>query len=92
MARSRIVLHQKAIDALVLDDGVAQEMEERGERVAAAARATAPVASGAYRDSIEVVSRPEGGVNIEASVRYAIFVEADTGTLARALDAAGGER
>lgn len=65
----------------------------RAERVAANQRANAPVESGAYRDSIAVhrVEHPTRPVfQIGPSVDYGMEVEANHGTVARSLDAAGG--
>lgn len=86
-----IKLNQAAIDALVTDPGVTEDMMRRGEQVAAAARSDAPVLTGAYRDSITVTEREGGGVDVGSDLPYALVVQARTGNLARALDAAGGE-
>ena len=64
------------------------------EAVAARARAAAPVETGAYRDSIHVVSDPRTGrgdwahTYVVADDRKAWVVESRTGILARALGAA----
>ena len=61
------------------------------EKVAERARASAPVESGAYRDSIHVLSDARTGVDDWAHTRVvatdskALFVESRTGNLARAL-------
>jgi Bacteriophage HK97-gp10, putative tail-component len=94
MARTKIKVLLPGIRELKRDPGVAAFVAERAERVAAAARAGAPVESGTYRDSISVTSdvHPVSGAvsHIGAHVDYAMTVEANTGNLTRALDAAGG--
>lgn len=61
-------------------DGLAHECEQR-------AKASAPVDSGAYRDSIhiETVHTDRMVKRVVADVPYAMAVEADTGNLARSL-------
>ena len=65
-------------------------LRSRAEAVLAAARASAPVETGAYRDSLHLVedTTDRAVVHIAADVPYAMIVESRTGTLARALDAA----
>jgi hypothetical protein len=60
-------------------------------KVETVAKAAAPVRTGAYRDSIhtEAVDHPTRKVaRVAAGVDYGWVVEANTGNLARALDAA----
>ena len=87
----RVRLNSAGMRALLKDPGVRADLVARGERVAAAARASAPVESGAYRASIGVTvdDHPSRvAVHVGASVPYGMEVEADHGTLSRALDAA----
>ena len=60
------------------------------ERALAAAQSSAPVASGAYRASLHLVddTTDRAVVRLVADVDHAMVVEANTGTLARALDQA----
>lgn len=69
--------------------GVSALLHEKANAVADAARSGAPVESGAYQDSIEVVEDHTDRlvVRVVADVPYAGIVEAATGNLARALDA-----
>lgn len=92
MAKVKVTLRPDGMKALLNDPGVAAEVHRRAEAVAARARASAPVASGAYRDSIHVQdARTDRAVaRVVASVPYALLVESKTGNLTRALDAAGG--
>ena len=104
MSRPRIELNAAGISEMLRSPGVRADLQRRAEAVASAARASAPVQTGAYRDSIEVEmttaadlgiafrfggnDRPAAIVN--ASARHAPLVESRTGNLARALNAAGG--
>lgn len=90
MARSffGFKLNHAGVQAL-LDgaQGVDSLVRGEAEKVAAAARSNAPVASGAYRDSIhlEETHTDRLVVRVVADVPYAMNVEADHGTLARSL-------
>ena len=67
-------------------------MAERAERVAAAARAGAPVQTGEYQESIDVIveEHPErAAAHVCSDAPHAMLVEANTGNLLRALSAAG---
>lgn len=93
MARSscKVELHHSAIGDMLQGAGVRADMLARAERAAEAARAAAPVVSGTYRDSIEAytVTTDRAVGRVGSSVPYAGTVEANHGTLSRALDAAG---
>lgn len=67
-------------------------VRDRAERVLSAAQSGAPVETGTYQASlrIEDVTTDRAVARVVASVDYAHVVEANTGNLARALDAAGG--
>lgn len=94
MARTRVDLNDAGMEALLHDPGVTADLEARMARALQQAQATAPVATGAYRDSlhVEVVQHPSRSVvRVVSDVDYAMTVEAAHGVLARALDAAGGE-
>lgn len=72
--------HSAAVTALV---------KAKAEEAAAIARATAPVDTGAYRDSIhvEVVSWPtRNAALVIASDPKALLIESETGNLVRALN------
>lgn len=91
---ARIKLNRGGIRDVLGSDGVRAEVTRRAERVAAAARSAAPVASGEYRGSIRVEQATTGGyravARVVAGAPHAGVVEANTGNLARSLDAAGG--
>lgn len=92
---------------LPLDDEVQADVRARMDRVVAVAQATAPVLTGAYKESIHRVEQADddGTNHVDASVHYAIYVEHGTTqrdrhgraihrphyTLGHALDAAGGD-
>ena len=85
MATVRITMNPRGVEKMLQD----ADLTAYGERVASAAQSTAPVLTGAYRASIHTEDAPDGkGVRVVADVRYAIYVEADTGNLTRSLDAA----
>lgn len=88
MGLSRFKLNHAGIQSY-LDGGhgVDSLVRSRAEEVASRAKSSAPVDSGAYRDSIHL---EEGHtdrlvVRVVADVDYAMVVEANTGNLARSL-------
>lgn len=93
MARAKVTLNSGGMRALLNDPGVAADLARRISPVLNAAKAVAPVASGAYRDSLHIEAAVTDRVvaRVVADVPYAVGVEAQTGNLARALDAAGGQ-
>jgi len=93
MARARIVLNHSGVGQVLKSGPVAAELHRRAEAAAAAARASAPVASGEYLAGIEVVDEVHKDrvvSRVYANAPYSMTVEANTGNLSRALDAAGG--
>ncbi len=72
--------------------GVREELTGRAGRVLAAARAAAPVATGEYRDGLHISEDHTDrlAVRVGSSADHAWIVEARTGNLSGALDAAGG--
>lgn len=92
MAPVKVVPHPPAIAAMLRSEDIRATIEPAVFAVLTAARASAPVLTGAYKDGLGVESDTADTVveRVGSSVRYAPFVEADTGNLLRALDAAGG--
>lgn len=90
--RAKVKLRSAGMRALLNDPGVRDELRRRAERVADAARSSAPVESGEYRDSITVwdATTDRAVVRVGTTADHGLVVEAKTGNLARALDAAGG--
>ena len=93
MTNVRIELNRAGIRELLKSPEVAAELHRRAERAASAARASAPVDTGTYLAGIEVVDEVHKDrvvSRVYAKAPYSNLVEANTGNLARALDAAGG--
>lgn len=77
------------------DPGIVTLVRSAAEQVAAAARASAPVLTGEYRNSIRVRIKYQQRVVgvVEATSGHAMAVESRTGNLARALrSVSGGSR
>lgn len=92
MARVRVKINVKGLNAALSQPGMERELKGIVGRIADRARTTAPVDSGAYKESIESSVddgwvRPRG--RVLADVPYAMNVEASTGNLMRAMN---GER
>lgn len=91
MSRGRVVVHKAAVERLRGRRDVGEALQDRMKKVHEAAYADAPVVSGEYRASLRTELVDNGGVQsarVVAGVPYAIYVEAEHGTLSRALDAA----
>lgn len=75
-----------AWDAAALQEIEQQVLESVGEKVQRRAKATAPVVTGDYRNKLtaQIVGDE---VRIGSTSDHAIYVEADTGNIVRALDA-----
>ena len=90
----RTEINQRAMANLA--DTVGLDLAEKiGARILERARATAPVVSGEYRDSLRVVVARDSStgamvVQVGSDVPYAGKVNARTGNLPKAIDAAGG--
>lgn len=90
----RVELNHAGMEQLLKSAELAAHLRDRGARVADAIRATAPVITGQYRDGVTVIEEvtDRAVVRIGSTAPYADQVEAEHGTVARALDAAGGAR
>jgi hypothetical protein len=88
--RRRTRLDARGMAELLNSTKVGDMLEARMSKALAFAKSNAPVATGAYRDSlhIEVVHTDRVVARIVAGTDHALWVEAQTGNLARALDAA----
>lgn len=87
----RVTVNQAGVRALLRSRDVEQDLERRAERVAAAARASAPKRTGELAERIvtETVHRPDRTVaRVVADVPYAAKITAENPFLAAALDAA----
>lgn len=95
---TKITLDHRGIGALLKSDGVRAELTKRAERVLAQAKSTAPydesnTTGPHYRDGlhIEQDTTDRAAVRIKGGTDHDWIVEARTGNLARALDAAGSD-
>lgn len=90
-------LNQAGIRALLVSEGVEEELKRRGRRVEAVAQALAPKDTGELANSIQLESDRSSGnpqrarAFVVAHARHSAAVALRTGFLARALDAAGGD-
>lgn len=97
MPSARIEIDFDEIGRLLRAEGeygsVRADLTRRMERVLQAAIATSPVRSGEHRASLHIEQHDGDSravVRVIADSDHSIGVEADTGHIARALDAAGG--
>ena len=104
MANLKVELYSPGMVEMMKSEPVVAELHRIAERAAATAHGSAPVESGAYRDSIRVEMTTAAALGIKfrrggndrpvavvvAAASYAMNVEASMGNLARALDAAKG--
>lgn len=88
MSKTRVEFHAGNLDEALKSPELAAFLKSKAEVVAASARASAPVDTGEYRDSItvEVIEHPTRVVaQVHAKAPHSWVVEADTGNLAKAL-------
>ena len=85
----KIKLNGRGVKELLNSDDVRAELTRKAEAVLSAARASAPVASGEYAGSLHIKqdTTDRAAVRVGSDVPHALVVEANTGNLARALDA-----
>lgn len=89
--RKGVKLNGRGIRQLLNSDGVRKHITTLAEQVLQEAIATAPVASGAYRDGLHVEQGTTDRVvvRVRGNTEHDWFVEANHGTLARAMGMAG---
>lgn len=92
MGLAKFSLNHGGMGALLKSEGVRSFVTSRAERVLDAAKSSAPVDTGAYRDGLHIIqaTTDRAVVRVAGSTDHDLVVEAKTGNLARALDAAGG--
>ena len=93
MANLKVRLYSPGMVEMMKSEKVKAELHRIAERAAAAARASAPVKTGAYLAGIEVVDevhKDRAVSRVYANAPDSHLVEANTGNLARSLDAAKG--
>lgn len=89
----RVRLNSGAVQALLDgDQGVRDLLVARAEQVLSSAEANAPVRTGDYKSRLAITEDHTDrlALRVGSSSPHAHLVEAKHGTLARALDAAGG--
>lgn len=88
MARS-VKMNYKGVGEVLNSTGVRADLTSRAERVLSAAQGSAPVASGEYRDGLHIIqdTTDRAVVRVSGGTDHDWIVEANTGNLARALDA-----
>lgn len=86
----RITINPAGIRQLLNSQGVRSMLTSKANSVLAAARGSAPVETGEYQASlrIEQGTTDRAVVSVVAGAPHAFVVEANTGNLRRALDAA----
>jgi len=92
MAGIKVTLNHGGMAELLKSAEVRDALTERAEKVLEKAKADAPVDTGAYRDGlhIEQDTTDRAAVRVKGGTDHDWAVEAETGNLSRALDAAGG--
>jgi hypothetical protein len=88
---ARVVLKSAGVKALLNSGETRAMLTGKAGPVLSAAQSSAPVASGEYRASLhlEQDTTDRAVVRVVSDAPHAMIVEANTGNLARALDAAG---
>lgn len=89
MARAKVKLNSRGVGDLLKSDAVRASLTVRAERILAAAKASAPVVTGNYRNGLKIVqdTTDRAAVRVAGTAPHSHLVEANHGTLARALDA-----
>lgn len=92
MARTKVKLISRGMRDLLNSAGIRADMLRRAESAADAARGSAPVESGEYRDGIRAESATTDRAvgRVVASAPHSLAVEFGTQNLGRSVDAAGG--
>lgn len=94
MGRTEVTLDMSGLAKVMGSADVRALLDETAETITSVARASAPVESGTYKDSIH--TEPEttnwgwARARVVADAPHAHLVEARTGNLARALGSVGG--
>lgn len=86
---ARVKMNYKGVGEVLKSAGVRADLTSRAERVLSAAQSSAPVKSGEYRDELHIIqdTTDRAVVRVSGGTDHDWIVEANTGNLARALDA-----
>lgn len=93
MPRTSVDFNKEFFDNVLKSPQVQKAVKDKAEQALKAAQATAPVDTGAYRDSMSVEkreSRYRDVFRVEAKDPKSLLIESKTGNLARALKAVKG--
>lgn len=87
---TRVRTNGRGMRSLAKSSGVRDLLTDKAENVLRTAQSIAPVDTGDYADSLHLVqaTTDRAVVRVVSDLSYAYVVEANTGTLARALDSA----
>ena len=90
MSLARFIFKGSGVEEILNSSETRSMLTGKAGAVLSAARSSAPVSTGAYQGSlhIEQDTTDRAAVRVVADVPYAGVVEANTGNLARSLDAA----
>lgn len=83
----RVKLNSAGVKELLNSSGVRSVVTEEAQQVLARAQASAPVASGEYRNSLQVVqaTTDRAVARVVSTAPHGMIVEANTGNLAQSL-------
>lgn len=87
---TRVKLKSSGVKQLLNSSGVRSLLTSKAGGVLSAARSGAPVVSGEYVSSLQIVqaTTDRAAVRVASTAPHGMIVEANTGNLARALDSA----
>lgn len=90
MARAKFKIKSGGVEELLKSKDVRDELTSRMQRVLAAAQASAPVVTGNYKAGLTLRqdTTDRAAVRVVGTAPHSHLVEAQSGNLARALDAA----
>lgn len=92
MADAKVEFDQGFFDSLMRSAGIQSLQQAAAQRVLAAAQASAPVKTGAYKRGLRIAKadhKYRTTYLVEGTDPHTLLVEAKTGNLARALKSAG---
>jgi len=92
MAGAKVEFDQGFFDGLMRSAGIQSLQQAAAQRVLAAAQASAPMKTGAYKRGLRIAKaehKYRTTYLVEGTAPHTLLVEAKTGNLARALKSAG---
>lgn len=84
---AKVKLRSAGVREILTSSATRSLLTDKAEATLARAKSSAPVASGEYRDSLQIVqdTTDRAVARVVATAAHGMVVEADTGNLARAL-------